>query len=44
MLFGYPFKGSSGMEKKIAKCISLNKTEVEFIALTETSKDLLWLK
>jgi hypothetical protein len=26
------------------KCVALNTTEVEFIAVTEASKELLWLK
>ena len=31
-------------QSRLQKCVALNTTEAEFIAVTEVSKELLWLK
>jgi ATP-binding cassette subfamily B (MDR/TAP) protein 1 len=44
---GYLFTHSGGVvtwQSRLPKCVALNTTEDEFIALTEASKELLWLK
>ena len=36
--------GAVSWQSRLQKCVALNTTEVEFIAVTEASKELLWLK
>ena len=35
--------GAVSWQSRLQKCVALNTTEVEFIAVTEASKELLWL-
>jgi hypothetical protein len=42
--FYYPFRESSGMAKQVAKVCGFKYNKAEFIAVTEASKDLLWMK
>jgi hypothetical protein len=36
--------GAVSWQSKLQKCVALSTTEVEFIAATRASKELLWLK
>jgi hypothetical protein len=36
--------GAVSWQSRLQKCVALNTTEAEFIAVTEASKELLWLK
>ena len=36
--------GAVSWQSKLQKCVALSTTETEFIAATEASKELLWLK
>jgi hypothetical protein len=36
--------GAVSWQSKLQKCVALTTTETEFIAATEASKELLWLK
>jgi ATP-binding cassette subfamily B (MDR/TAP) protein 1 len=36
--------GAVAWQSRLQKCVALNTTKVEFIAVTEVSKELLWLK
>ena len=36
--------GAVAWQSKLQKCVALSTTEVEFITITEASKEELWLK
>jgi hypothetical protein len=36
--------GAVAWQSRLQKCVALNKTEAKFIAVTEASKELFWLK
>lgn len=36
--------GALSWQSRLQKCIALSTTEAEFIAMTEASKELLWMK
>ena len=36
--------GAVSWQSRLQKCVALSSTEAEFIAITEASKELLWLK
>jgi hypothetical protein len=36
--------GAMAWQSRLQKCVALNTTETEIIAVTEASKELLWLK
>ena len=45
--FGYLITFAGGVvawQSRLQKCVALSTTEVEFIAITEACKELLWLK
>ena len=37
-------RGAVAWQSRLHKCVALSTTEVEFIAITEACKELLWLK
>ena len=44
---GYLFtfsRGAISWQSKLQKCIALSTTEAEYIAATEASKEMIWLK
>jgi hypothetical protein len=36
--------GAVAWQSRLQKCVALNTTEAKYIAVTEASKELLWLK
>jgi hypothetical protein len=36
--------GAVAWQSRLQRCVAMNTTEAEFIAVTEASKELLWLK
>jgi hypothetical protein len=37
-------EGAMSWQSKLQKCVALSITEVEYIAITEVAKELLWMK
>ena len=45
--FGYLIifsRGAVSCQSRLQKCVALSTTEAEYIAITEASKELLWMK
>ena len=37
-------EGTKSWQSRLQKCVALSTTEAEYIAIIETSKELLWMK